>query len=255
MLPSGPPRRRNNAFVSSCCQATTKSGAWLLVLCASNAASGAGLLPPPLMCCPSSCFLAFVCSEPTGVSGAEVSAEEGRSITRGNTRRVSCVCVCVCVCERGSAQAQARQSVGNFFGNMFGKRQGPPVADTEQAGMPASIELGDDDIANIVPEAWKEGGRGSQFYRNAGFTFRVGEIVVAFRSDGSRRYGRILQVPHALPLRISSPLACHPRRCHGVVAAQVELGAELYAFSRLQSSDTGVALRFRTMVTQHMTSW
>ena len=97
MLPSGPPRRRNNAFVSSCCQATTKSGAWLLVLCASNAASGAGLLPPPLMCCPSSCFLAFVCSEPTGVSGAEVSAEEGRSITRGNTRRVSCVCVCVCV--------------------------------------------------------------------------------------------------------------------------------------------------------------
>ena len=163
--------------------------------------------------------------------------------------------MCVCVCERGSAQAQARQSVGNFFGNMFGKRQGPPVADTEQAGMPASIELGDDDIANIVPEAWKEGGRGSQFYCNAGFTFRVGEIVVAFRSDGSRRYGRILQVPHALPLRISSPLACHPRRCDGVAAAQVELGAELYAFSRLQSSDTGVALRFRTMVTQHMTSW
>ena len=199
-------------------------------------------------------LLSGLCLQRTNLGSAELrsrprKAEATPEVTPDGSH------VCVCVCERGSAQAQARQSVGNFFGNMFGKRQGPPVADTEQAGMPASIELGDDDIANIVPEAWKEGGRGSQFYRNADFTFRVGEIVVAFRSDGSRRYGRILQVPHALPLRISSPLACHPRRCHGVVAAQVELGAELYAFSRLQSSDTGVALRFRTMVTQHMTSW
>lgn len=194
-----------------------------------------------------------VCSEPTWAKPELGSwprkAEATPDVTPDGSH------ACVGVCERGSAQAQARQSVGNFFGNMFGKRQGPPVADTEQAGMPASIELGDDDIANIVPEAWKEGGRGSQFYRNAGFTFRVGEIVVAFRSDGSRRYGRILQVPHALPLRVSSPLACPPRRCHGVAAAQVELGAELFAFSWLKSSDTGVALRFRTMVTQHMTSW
>ena len=38
----------------------------------------------------------FAANQP-GLSGAEVSAEEGRGNTRGNTRRVSCVCVCVCV--------------------------------------------------------------------------------------------------------------------------------------------------------------
>jgi len=37
-----------------------------------------------------------------------------------------------------------------------------------------------------------------QFYRDRQFVFKVDEIVVAFRSDGSRRYGRILQGNRAL---------------------------------------------------------
>jgi len=46
------------------------------------------------------------------------------------------------------------------------------------------------DIANIVPETLTQG---RDFFRDRQFMFKVGEIVVAFRSDGSRRYGRILQ--------------------------------------------------------------
>jgi hypothetical protein len=49
----------------------------------------------------------------------------------------------------------------------------------------------DADIANVVPDDWKEG---KEYYRSAQLTFTKGEIAVAFRSDGSRRFGKIIQV-------------------------------------------------------------
>ena len=42
-------------------------------------------------------------------------------------------------------------------------------------------ELGDDDIANVVPETWREG---REYFRDRQFYYKVDEIVVAFRSDG-----------------------------------------------------------------------
>lgn len=72
---------------------------------------------------------------------------------------------------------------GGFMGGLFGGKK-------EQVVLPDASGLGDDDIANIVPENWREG---QQFYRDRQFMFKLDEIVVAFRSDGSRRYGRILQ--------------------------------------------------------------
>lgn len=51
-------------------------------------------------------------------------------------------------------------------------------------------ERSDKDIANIVPDEWKEG---SDFYRSPKLAFTPGEIVVTFRSDKSRRFGKIIQ--------------------------------------------------------------
>lgn len=48
----------------------------------------------------------------------------------------------------------------------------------------------DKDIANIVPDEWKDG---VDFYRSPKLSFTKGEIVVTFRSDGSRRFGKIIQ--------------------------------------------------------------
>jgi hypothetical protein len=49
----------------------------------------------------------------------------------------------------------------------------------------------DADIANVVPDNWKEG---KEYFRSSKLSFTKGEIVVAFRSDGSRRFGKIIQV-------------------------------------------------------------
>jgi hypothetical protein len=48
----------------------------------------------------------------------------------------------------------------------------------------------DKDIANIVPDEWRDG---VDFYRSPRLSFTKGEIVVTFRSDGSRRFGKIIQ--------------------------------------------------------------
>ena len=88
--------------------------------------------------------------------------------------------------ERNNALGTVRGQRGGFLGGLFGRK--PPPAAPRQ--MPDSSSLGDDDIANIVPESWREG---REFFCDRQFAFQVDEIVVAFRSDGSRRYGRIIQ--------------------------------------------------------------
>jgi hypothetical protein len=76
---------------------------------------------------------------------------------------------------------------GGFLGGLFGSKSAPATPAQQTAKRDT---LGDDDIANIVPETWKDG---REFFRDRQFAFQVDEIVVAFRSDGSRRYGRIIQ--------------------------------------------------------------
>ena len=88
--------------------------------------------------------------------------------------------------ERNNALGTVRGQRGGFLGGLFGRKT-PPAAPRQ---MPDSSSLGDDDIANIVPESWREG---REFFCDRQFAFQVDEIVVAFRSDGSRRYGRIIQ--------------------------------------------------------------
>lgn len=77
--------------------------------------------------------------------------------------------------------------VGGFLGGLFGSKSAPATPAQQTA---KRDPLGDDDIANIVPETWKDG---REFFRDRQFVFQVDEIVVAFRSDGSRRYGRVIQ--------------------------------------------------------------
>jgi len=88
----------------------------------------------------------------------------------------------------GGVLKPLRGIFGGFLGGFFGGV--PKSAPPPPMPLPDSSELGDDDIANIVPQTWAQG---RDFYRDRQFMFKVEEIVVAFRSDGSRRYGRILQ--------------------------------------------------------------
>ena len=82
----------------------------------------------------------------------------------------------------GTVRKQGGAGSGGFFGRIFRRKQAGEAG--EALVLPDASELGDDDIANIVPETWREG---KQFYRDRQFVFKVEEIVVAFRSDGSRR--------------------------------------------------------------------
>lgn len=80
--------------------------------------------------------------------------------------------------EKASKAEESRlRSILAAGADLFGKKRGATPRDS--------------DIANVVPETWKEQ---KEYLRSNKLVFKQGEMVVSFRSDGSRRFGKIMLV-------------------------------------------------------------
>ena len=97
--------------------------------------------------------------------------------------------------ERAKAdkEEEARRKQAEQLANQAAKAEEGRLRDLFASSLGGGKQqiAGDKDIANVVPEDWKEG---AQYFRSPKLSFKTSEIVVAFRSDGSRRFGKIMQV-------------------------------------------------------------